>query len=60
MRYAHIKNADLWVIDERETVKLRPQFASLLDAAPGAAGIDLLTVDVSSAEKIAVYSIAVP
>jgi hypothetical protein len=56
MRYARIKNAAYWVVDERETLKLRPQFAPLAqgDTHPG---LELLHSDTSSKEKIAVYTL---
>lgn len=34
LRYARHKGADYWIVDERETVKLRPQFASLIHGTP--------------------------
>jgi len=58
LRYAQAKGADLWVIDERETARLRPQFAPLLGAGSATPGLALFSMDTSSDEAIATYSIA--
>ena len=46
LRYASLKGVDYWVIDERETSKLRPQFAPLLN---GVAHPELEAVETDSA-----------
>lgn len=54
LRYAQIKMATYWVIDERETVKLRPQFASLLEGSAGAPLV-LIHTDASTNERLVIY-----
>lgn len=58
LRYSKIKNATYWVVDQRETAKLRPQFAPLLE---GEATPDLVPIytDTSSSEKLIVYRLVV-
>lgn len=60
LRYARAKGANLWVVDERETLKLRPQFAPLFDRSRATPGLELAHMDTSSAERIAVYRVSQP
>jgi hypothetical protein len=57
LRYSQIKNATYWVVDERETVKLRPQFSSLL-SGPATPDLDPVHVDTSTSERLIVFRIA--
>jgi len=56
LRYSRLKDATYWVLDERETVKLRPQFAPLLNVQQTTDLIPLY-VDTSTSERLVVYMI---
>ncbi len=58
LRYASGKGATYWVVDERETVKLRPQFAQLVAGTQSTPNLRTLHVDTSSPEKIAVFALS--
>lgn len=57
MAYARHKNADYFLVDERETVELRPQLAPLAHGEDVPPELELLHLDASEPETLAVYRI---
>jgi len=55
--YARHKGVTYFVLDERETVKLRPQFAALLDDTQVPKELRVVHIDTSSSEKLIVYAL---
>jgi len=58
LRYASGKGVTYWVVDERETVKLRPQFAQLLQGTETLPGLATLHMDTSSPERIVILALS--
>ena len=55
LEYARYKTVDYLVLDERETVQMRPQFRPLLDGVELPAPLERVHVDASEGERLVVF-----